>query len=184
MPSIEETDKTVDLGYYSGLEFENLEQDLETSICDSVGDLEEDHMVGKDHLFQPFDFFTSRKTKRFFREDIMNLTRAITNKDYIKRLQKKEIEKIHPHIHTELLKSEIVYNEYLGKKDQTSVLLPVEKSKKGKETESKKQLGGGRYANVHADSPTWRNIRKKHRMPEQIQVEMEASLVKEIPEVS
>ena len=51
MPSIEETDKTVDLGYYSGLEFENLEQDLETSICDSVGDLEEDHMVGKDHLF-------------------------------------------------------------------------------------------------------------------------------------
>ena len=33
----------------------------------------------------------------------MNLTRASTNKDYVKRLHRQEIEKIHPHIHTELL---------------------------------------------------------------------------------
>ena len=183
MPSFEVTKKFEEseaLEYYSGQEFENLEQDLEKSICDSVGDLEEDQAFGKDHLFQPFDFFTSRKTKRFFHEDIMNLTRASTNKDYVKRLHRQEIEKIHPHIHTELLQSESVYNEYLARKDQT-ITQPGGQPRN--EDEIKKQAGG-RYANVHADSPTWRNLRKRFRMPEVIQVQMEKSLIKEIPEVS
>lgn len=59
-----------DLGYYSGLEFENVDADLEKSIRDSDLDLEEEIIYGQDHLFQPFDFFTQRKTKRFFREEI------------------------------------------------------------------------------------------------------------------
>ena len=110
-----EDKKEPDLGYYSGLEFENLERDLEKSICESVDDLEEEYVLGKDHGFQPFDFLTSRKTKRFFREDVMNITRAITNKDYNQREQRKEIDRINPNINRELLHSEIVYDEYLSK---------------------------------------------------------------------
>ena len=102
-----------DLGYFSGLEFENLERDLEKSICDSVDDLEEEYVLAKDHGFQPFDFLTSRKTKRFFREDVMNITRAITNKDYYSREQRKEIDRINPNIRKELIHSQIVYDDYL-----------------------------------------------------------------------
>lgn len=45
-----------------------------------------DELIGKDHLFQPFDFFTSRKTKQFFREDFVNLTKAVTSKEYIRAI--------------------------------------------------------------------------------------------------
>lgn len=37
------------------------------------------------NLAQPYDFGTSRKTKRFFREDYLNLTKAATSKEYVTR---------------------------------------------------------------------------------------------------
>ena len=72
-----------DIGYYSGREFSKLSLDLAKSYCSSVADVYEEDVRGKGHVIQPFDFFVSRKTKRFFREDFLNLTKAATNKDYI-----------------------------------------------------------------------------------------------------
>ena len=53
---------------------------------------------GKDHRYQPFDFFTSRKTKKFFKEDYVNLSKAATNKEFIMREYRNEISKDMPWI--------------------------------------------------------------------------------------
>ena len=79
------------VGYYSGKEFENLKSDLNRSYCSSVQDLMDKDMVDTDHQFQPFDFVTSRKTKRFFKEDFVNLTHAALKKDYVQRAFNREI---------------------------------------------------------------------------------------------
>jgi len=76
--------------------------------------------MGKDHLFQPFDFFTSRKTKRFFKEDFVNLTQAITNKDYITREYSREVNETLPDCQHQLFASEVAYKEYLTKKKNTT----------------------------------------------------------------
>ena len=54
--------------------------------------MEEVALLDLNHVQQPYDFFTSRKTKRFFREDFTNLTRAATNKEYLQREYKREID--------------------------------------------------------------------------------------------
>ena len=80
------------IGYYSGKEFENLQEEDVKSYCSSVADMEEVALLDLNHVQQPYDFFTSRKTKRFFREDFTNLTRAATNKEYLQREYKREID--------------------------------------------------------------------------------------------
>ena len=94
-----------------------MERDLEKSICESAEDFEENFIYGKNNEYQPFDFFTSRKTKHFFKEDVMNIARAITNKDYIERENKKATDLLNPNINKEFLHSEIIYNEYLKKRE-------------------------------------------------------------------
>ena len=71
------------MGYFSGREFDHVLSDLEKSYNSSLHDFQEKELKGKDHKFQPFDFFTSRVTKNFFKEDYVNLTKAATNKGYI-----------------------------------------------------------------------------------------------------
>lgn len=79
-------------GYYSDREFENVANEVVKSYCSSVFDRNENDLFGKDMFIQPYDFGTSRRTKRFFNEDYVNLTKAATDKEYAIRCYKKEIE--------------------------------------------------------------------------------------------
>ena len=88
------------MGYYSGCEFENVISDLERSYCSSICDVDDRDCFGKAKLIQPYDFGTSRRTKRFFREDYVNLTRAATDKDYALQQYKREMETDFPHLLT------------------------------------------------------------------------------------
>lgn len=162
---------------------------MERSFCETVVNTDEEYVMDKDHLYQPFDFFTQRKAKRFFKEDLLNLTKVATNVDYVKREEKREIDSINPNIRSELLQSEIVYNDYLSHKANDSGGFVPDRAishggMKGQTIDSSEIKAESRYANVYTDSPTWKSLRTKYRFPEQIQLQIEESLVKEIPETS
>lgn len=69
------------------------------------------------------------------------MTRALTNTDYVKREERRQIDQIHPHIHTELLQSEAVYNDYLKQiAEEAEALNPKsKKSKKGKDKDKDRE---------------------------------------------
>lgn len=85
-----------------------------------MADLHDQDLIGKDHLFQPYDFFTQRRTKRFFHEDFVNLTKAAVDKQYINRQYLKEVDTNLPDVHQKLKASEAAYNEYLAKQISTN----------------------------------------------------------------
>ena len=105
---------------------------------------------------------TSRLTKRFFKEDYLNLTKAATNKDYIKRQQRNEINDLLPGLEDELVAAETAYDDYLEKLGPTD---PNEELS----IENPHALEG-RYSNVEPNSPTWKKLKKQHKLPENIKV--------------
>ena len=66
-------------------------------MCDVL----ESNMLDKERAV-PFDFISTRKAKRFFQEDYVNLTRAATNKEYMEDMDSRVIEKELPNIDHEL----------------------------------------------------------------------------------
>lgn len=90
---------TESIGYFSDKEFDHVKSDLAKSYCSSLADLHDQDLIGKDHLFQPYDFFTQRRTKRFFHEDFVNLTKAAVDKEYINRQYLKEVDTNLPNVH-------------------------------------------------------------------------------------
>lgn len=62
--------------YYSDKEFEHVLSDTYRSYCSSIND-------EKINYHQPYDFGTSRKTKKFFRNDFINLSKAAVDKEYV-----------------------------------------------------------------------------------------------------
>ena len=61
--------------YWEDQEFEDLSAEIARSYCSSVFSEVEDNMLDKKRAV-PYDFFTIRKAKKFFKEDYVNLTRA------------------------------------------------------------------------------------------------------------
>jgi hypothetical protein len=67
--------------YWTDKEFENLSADLHKSHVSSQLDFEEEELIEAGRVM-PYDFQTNRKAKRFFKEDLINLTRGAVSKDY------------------------------------------------------------------------------------------------------
>ena len=108
------------IGYYSGKEFDHVKSDGVRSYNSSVADLLEEDIKGKEHIFQPYDFYTSRLSKRFFKEDFINLTRASIKKEYVQRAFSKEITNTMPLLSKQLSNSTKAYDDYFAKNAQKS----------------------------------------------------------------
>ena len=126
-------------------------------------------------LAQPYDFGTGRKTKRFFCEDYINLTKAATDKTYVVREAKKEEERDMPHLLQKLSKSAKAYRKYFNKLKGIDDLNP-----QGDENRRKMDP----LELVRPESPTWRVLKKEHKQPEMIKNMIETNLVREIPETT
>lgn len=68
--------------FWSDKEFENLSDQLHRSYCSSQMDFEDDQFR-EAHRMMPYDYLTQRKTKRYFKEDPINLTHGLVSKDYV-----------------------------------------------------------------------------------------------------
>ena len=110
--------------------------DTGRSYCSSIND---DHPA----YLQPYDFGTSRKTKRFFREDYINLTKAAIDKEYALKCYKKEMEKDVPHLLHSLMASSRAFRAYFDK--------VIEQKANGKPVNDPLRL-------VRPESPSWKRL--------------------------
>ena len=161
--------ETLSIGYYSGREFANAKDDGERSYNSSVHDLFEQDLKGNTIVFQPYDFYTSRRNKKFFKEDYVNLTRASIKKDYVQREFTKEIESNMPQMKKQLASSILAYDDYFQKHIKTA--------SDGSETKNQ-------FDQVDQKSPQWLNLTRRHKKPELVRAAIESNLTKEIPETT
>lgn len=81
LPSIKDEDKATS-SYWSGKEFEQLSDELRKSYASSAYAFDDDEIYDYDRQ-QPYDWTTQRRARKFFKEDLTNLTRAALNKEYV-----------------------------------------------------------------------------------------------------
>ena len=84
LPSIQDEDKATS-SYWSGKEFEQVSEELHKSYVSSALALDDDEIYDYERQ-QPYDWTTQRRARKFFKEDLANLTRATMNKEYVQQM--------------------------------------------------------------------------------------------------